>query len=157
MNPEDLGNGIRERTPIRGKVVSGILLFRPSIWLVGTHGFQVGSRGSGVREGLGARVRLCGTGPALAGKLGQGDAFALRARGLGDRFQSSLRPDPAAVSGSGNGVREGTPVLDPGNPRRCRPSARTAPPLRRSSVHCLVGQGSGLTAVSKPNHRWNAI
>jgi hypothetical protein len=97
MNPEDLGNGIRERTPIRGKVVSGILLFRPSIWLVGTHGFQVGSRGSGVREGLGARVRLCGTGPALAGKLEQGVAFALRARGWGDRFQSSLRPDPAAA------------------------------------------------------------
>jgi hypothetical protein len=43
MNPEDLGDGIRERTPIRGKVVSGMLLFRPSIWLVGTHGFQVGA------------------------------------------------------------------------------------------------------------------
>ncbi len=53
MNPEDLGNGIRECTPIRGKVVSGMPLFRPSIWLVGTHGFQVGSRGSGVREGRG--------------------------------------------------------------------------------------------------------
>jgi hypothetical protein len=97
MNPEDLGDGIRERTPIRGKVVSGKPLFRPLIWLVGTHGFQVGSRGSGVREGLGARVRLRGTGPALAGKLGQGDAIALRARDWGDRFQGSLRPDPAAA------------------------------------------------------------
>jgi hypothetical protein len=53
MNPEDLGDGIRERTPIRGKVVSGKPLFRPLIWLVGTNGFKVGSRGSGVQEVLG--------------------------------------------------------------------------------------------------------
>ncbi len=105
---------------------------------------------------MGFRVRLRGTGPALAGKLEQGDAFALRARGLGDRFQSSLRPDPAAAGGSGNGVREGTPILDTGNPRRCRPKDRTAPPLRRSSVDCLVGHESALNPVRKPRHRWNA-
>ena len=38
-----------------------------------------------------------GMGPAPAEKLRQGDAFALGARGWDDRFQSSLRPDPAAV------------------------------------------------------------
>jgi hypothetical protein len=50
---------------------------------------------------VGFRVRLRGTGPALAGKLEQGDAFALRTRGWGDRFQSSLRPDPAAAGVAG--------------------------------------------------------
>ena len=70
MNPEDLGNGIRERTPIRGKVVSGMPLFRPLIWLVGTHGFQVGSRGSGVREGRGVH----GSGSAGPGLRSQGSS-----------------------------------------------------------------------------------
>ena len=50
---------------------------------------------------MGFRVRLRGTGPALAGKLEQGVAFALRARGWGDRFQSSLRPDPATAGVAG--------------------------------------------------------
>jgi hypothetical protein len=50
---------------------------------------------------VGFRVRLRGTGPALAGKLEQGVAFALRARRWGDRFQSSLRPYPAAAGVAG--------------------------------------------------------
>jgi hypothetical protein len=40
---------------------------------------------------------LRGIGPVLAGKLAGAWAFALRARGEGDRFQCSLRPDPAAA------------------------------------------------------------
>jgi hypothetical protein len=39
--------------------------------------------------------------PAPARKLEQGDAFALRARGWDDRFQSSLRPAPAATGVAG--------------------------------------------------------
>ena len=42
--------------------------------------------------------RLRGIGPALAGKLGEGRAFALTRWGRFDRFQCSLRPDPAADS-----------------------------------------------------------
>ena len=45
---------------------------------------------------------LPGNGPALAGRLGGGGDFALRARGGGDRLQCSLRPDPAAAVGWGN-------------------------------------------------------
>ena len=44
-----------------------------------------------------SRVGLRGIGPALAGKLAGAWAFALRARGEGDRFLCSLRPDPAAA------------------------------------------------------------
>jgi hypothetical protein len=40
---------------------------------------------------------LRGIGPALAGRLGGGSAFALCARDLGDRLQCSLRPDPAPL------------------------------------------------------------
>ena len=98
---------------------------------------------------MGFRVRLRGTGPALAGKLEQGDAFALRARGWGDRFQCSLRPDPAAAGRSGNGAGKGTPILDEGHPQRCRLSDRTVPPLHRSSVHRLVGHDSDLIAARK--------
>ena len=43
-------------------------------------------------------VGLRGIGPALAGKLGEGRAFALTRWGRFDRFQCSLRPDPAADS-----------------------------------------------------------
>ena len=43
------------------------------------------------------RVRLRGTRPALAGKLGEGKAFALRAREVVDRFLCSLRSGPAAA------------------------------------------------------------
>ncbi len=46
---------------------------------------------------LGRGSGLRGIGPALAGKLAGVWAFALRARGEGDRFQCSLRPDPAAA------------------------------------------------------------
>ncbi len=57
--------------------------------------------GAGCVAGLamvaGSRVGLCGIGPALAGKLAGAWAFALRARGEGDRFLCSLRPDPAAA------------------------------------------------------------
>ena len=57
--------------------------------------------GAGCVAGLamvaGSRVRLRGIGPALAGKLAGAWAFALRARGEGDRFLCSLRPDPAAA------------------------------------------------------------
>jgi hypothetical protein len=42
-----------------------------------------------------------GNGPARAGKLGGGVAFALCARVCGDRFQCLLRPVPAAAWGSG--------------------------------------------------------
>ena len=42
-------------------------------------------------------VGLRGIGPVLAGKLAGAWAFALRARGECDRFQCSLRPDPAAA------------------------------------------------------------
>jgi len=53
----------------------------------------------GCRSGDGAesRVGLRGIGPALAGKLAGVWAFALRARDEVDRFQCSLRPDPAAA------------------------------------------------------------
>ena len=47
----------------------------------------------GVSRGWGLR----GIGPALAGKLAGAWAFALRARDECDRFQCSLRPDPAAA------------------------------------------------------------
>ncbi len=87
---------------------------------------------------MGFRVRLRGTRPALAGKLGEGDAFALRARGEGDRFQSSLRPDPAIAGGSANGVREETLISDAGKSQRCSLSDLPVPPLQRSSVHRLV-------------------
>jgi hypothetical protein len=40
---------------------------------------------------------LRGNCPALAGRLGEGRAFALCASGWGDRLQCSLRPDPAAA------------------------------------------------------------
>jgi hypothetical protein len=57
--------------------------------------------GGGVRcgsgDGVGCRGGLCGIGPALAGKLGGGSAFALRAGFFVDRFQCSLRTDPAAA------------------------------------------------------------
>ncbi len=57
--------------------------------------------GAGCVAGLamvaGSRVRLRGIGPALAGKLAGAWAFALRARDECDRFQCSLRPDPAAA------------------------------------------------------------
>ena len=49
---------------------------------------------------------LRGNGPALAGKLGGGLAFALRAGFFVDRFQCLLRSDPAAacwVYGVGGG------------------------------------------------------
>jgi hypothetical protein len=60
--------------------------------------------GSG--DGVGCRGGLCGIGPALAGKLGGGSAFALRAGFFVDRFQCSLRIDPAAAWWAG-GVGEG--------------------------------------------------
>ena len=66
-----------------------------------------------------------------------------------DRFQCSLRPDPAAGGRSGNGAGEGTPILDEGHTQRCRLSDRTVPPLQRSSVHRLVGHDSDLIAVRK--------
>jgi hypothetical protein len=47
-------------------------------------------------------VGLRGIGPALAGKLAGVWAFALRARDEGDRFQCSLRPDPAAAGRPGS-------------------------------------------------------
>ena len=40
---------------------------------------------------------LRGVGPAPAGKLWRGSAFALRARGEEDRFQSGLRTHPAPL------------------------------------------------------------
>ena len=40
---------------------------------------------------------LRGMGPAPAGKLGGDQAFALRARGGDDRFQSGLRAHPAPL------------------------------------------------------------
>jgi hypothetical protein len=52
---------------------------------------------AGLAMVAGSRVGLRGIGPALAGKLAGVWAFALRARGEGDRFQCSLRPDPAAA------------------------------------------------------------
>ena len=48
----------------------------------------------GLAVGWGA---LRGIDPALAGKLGGGSAFALRAGFFVDRFQCSLRIDPAAA------------------------------------------------------------
>ncbi len=48
-------------------------------------------------DGAESRVGLRGIGPVLAGKLAGAWAFALRARDEGDRFQCSLRPDPAAA------------------------------------------------------------
>ena len=54
---------------------------------------SLGSLGQFRRPWAGLR----GTGPALAGKLGQGTAFALRAREGVDRFQCSLRSDPATA------------------------------------------------------------
>ena len=51
----------------------------------------------GLAMGLSRGWGLRGIGPALAGNVGTGGAFALRARGEGDRFQCSLRPDPAAA------------------------------------------------------------
>jgi hypothetical protein len=58
-----------------------------------------GTRGcvAGLAMGLGRGWGLRGIGPVLAGKLAGAWAFALRARGECDRFQCSLRPDPAAV------------------------------------------------------------
>jgi hypothetical protein len=55
---------------------------------------------------VGRWVGLCGIDPALAGKLGGGSAFALRAGFFVDRFQCSLRIDPAAAWWAG-GVGEG--------------------------------------------------
>ena len=52
---------------------------------------------AGLAMELGRGWGLRGIGPALAGKLAGAWAFALRARGVGDRFQCSLRPDPAAA------------------------------------------------------------
>jgi hypothetical protein len=52
---------------------------------------------AGLAMVAGSRVGLRGIGPALAGKLAGVWAFALRARDEGDRFQCSLRPDPAAA------------------------------------------------------------
>jgi hypothetical protein len=52
---------------------------------------------AGLAMVAGSRVGLRGIGPALAGKLAGVWAFALRARGEGDRFQCSIRPDPAAA------------------------------------------------------------
>ena len=45
---------------------------------------------------------LRGTVPTLAGRLGGEGAFALCARGGGDRLQCSLRPNPAAAVGWGH-------------------------------------------------------
>ena len=92
---------------------------------------------------------LRGMGPAPDRKLGGGSAFALCGRYCADRFQCSLRPDPAAGGRSGNGAGEGTPILDEGHTQRCRLSDRTVPPLQRSSVHRLVGHDSDLIAVRK--------
>ena len=57
---------------------------------------------AGLAMGAESRVVLRGIGPALAGKLAGAWAFALRARDEGDRFQCSLRPDPAAAVGLGS-------------------------------------------------------
>ena len=49
-----------------------------------------------------------GIGPALAGKLGGGSAISLRAGFFVDRFQCSLRPDPAPLyflGSAGPGLR----------------------------------------------------
>jgi len=80
---------------------------------------------------------------ALAGKLERGGAFALRARGWFDRFQCSLRPDPAPLRfwvGSAGSVRarrerwdrRGFPALSRWGGSGCRRSyARRGPiPLR---------------------------
>jgi hypothetical protein len=57
--------------------------------------------GGGVRcgsgDGVTCRGGLCGIGPALAGKLGGRIGFCAARRVFVDRFQCSLRPDPAAA------------------------------------------------------------
>jgi len=58
--------------------------------------FRGGLRcGSG--DGVGCRGGLCGIDPALAGKLGGRISFCAARRVFVDRFQCSLRTDPAAA------------------------------------------------------------
>ena len=52
-------------------------------------------------------VGRSGTVPALAGRLGEGGAFALCARDWGDRLQCSLRSGPAAPGVCGWVVKKG--------------------------------------------------
>jgi len=93
-------------------------------WREGGFGFR----------GLGAEGR--GTGPALAGKLGEGGAFALRARGRLDRFQCSLRPGPAGAVDSRAG----------GQPRN-RENPKTelfTPSMGGPTVQRIIVAGEGL-------------
>ena len=87
---------------------------------------------------------LRGSGPALAGRLGVGGAFALCARGSGDRLQCSLRPDSAAAScGVGCGV--GPSLL-----HKRGHSLLSYPPCLRSAESVLRSQeGSGKEGLSR--------
>ena len=85
-------------------------------------------RGAAAADRAAARCRLRGTRPALAGKLEGGNAFALRAMGFVDRFQSSLRSDPAAVGvarGDGSAA-DRRPTIAPRAGNRVSQSARVS-------------------------------
>jgi len=84
--------------------------------------------GAAAADRAAARCRPRGTRPAFAEKLEGGNAFALRARGGSDRFQSSLRSDPAAVGvarGDGSAA-DRRPIIGPQAGNQVSQSARVS-------------------------------